>query len=388
MKQIVQDPRRGVVGVEEVPIPALKSGGVLIRTVASSVSPGTERLALEFGRKSLLRKAWERPDLVQQILDKARREGVVSAYMGVKSRLDSPISLGYSSAGIVEGVGDGTGDFQIGDRVACAGAGYASHAEMVWVPMNLCVHVPDNVSLDDAAFTTMGAIALQGLRLAEPTLGEYVVVIGLGLIGQIVLQCLKATGCHVFGIDREADRVALACELGADEAALDDKASIVKRVSAFARGRGADAVIIAAATESSGPIELAGEICRQKGRVVVVGAVGMNIPRRSYYDRELTVKVSMSYGPGRYDPIYEEKGIDYPIGYVRWTERRNMEAFLDLLAEAKVNLQRLITPTIFWPGREMRDILEFFLLMPIELMQGELLLFLQISRLSPLLPIG
>jgi len=343
MRQVIQDVRQGHVRVEEIPPPALKPAGVLVRTVASVVSVGTERLALEFGQKSLLGKALERPDLVRQVVDKTKRDGVISAYQAVKGRLGVPLSLGYSSAGIVEGVGDGVEGVQVGDRVACAGAGYANHAEVVWIPKNLCVKIPAGPVFDEAPFATVGAIALQGVRLVGPTLGESVVVIGLGLIGQIALQCLKANGCRVFGIDHEADRVTLAIEFGADEAVVSDMPSIVDRVNHFTRGRGADAVIVTAATESDEPVRVAGEICRQRGRVIIVGAVGMNIPRRPYYERELTVKVSMSYGPGRYDPVYEEKGIDYPIGYVRWTEQRNMEAFLDLLAERKVNVQGLIT---------------------------------------------
>lgn len=343
MKQVVQNVRSGQVTVEDVPPPCLAAGGLLVRTAVSVVSAGTERLALEFGKKSLVQKAWARPDLARKVMEKVGREGIFSTYQAIKAQFNTPLFLGYSSAGIVEAVGDGVEGFQVGDRVSCAGGGHASHAEVAWVPENLCVRVPEKVSLEDAAFATLGAISLQGIRLIEPTLGESIVVIGLGLIGQIAIQCLKANGCRVFGIDRDADRTALARELAADEAVLSDNSSVIHDVYVFTRGRGADAVLITAATESSEPVGLAGEICRQKGRVVVVGAVGMNIPRRPYYERELTLKVSMSYGPGRYDPVYEEKGIDYPIGYVRWTERRNMEAFLDLLSEAKINVQRLIT---------------------------------------------
>ncbi len=343
MKQVVQDIRQGHVRVEEVPFPSLKSGGVLVRTVASIVSPGTERLLLQFGEKSLLGKARERPDLVRQVVEKVRREGVVSTYQAVMGRLTTPLSLGYSSAGVVEAVGEGADGFRVGDRVACAGAGYASHAEVVWVPKNLCALLPEGVTFEEGAFGTIGAIALQGLRLAEPTLGESIVVIGLGLIGQMALQCFKASGCRVLGIDREEGRVTLARELGADEAVISTNPSIIEIVRAFCQGGGADAVVITAATESNEPVELAGEICRDRGRVVIVGAVKIEVPRRTYYEKELDLRLSRSYGPGRYDPVYEEKGYDYPIGYVRWTENRNMQVFLDLVAQDKVNVGRLIT---------------------------------------------
>jgi len=250
--------------------------------------------------------------------------------------------LGYSAAGTVIEVGEGVTEFHQGDRVACAGVGYASHAEVLAVPKNLCVRLPKPVSFDAAAFSTLGAIALQGVRLTEPTLGESIVVMGLGLIGQLAVQLLKANGCRVFGIDLDANKIELAQGSGADAGcAPDDDAK--RRVTEWSRGRGADAVLITAATSSNQPVELAGEISRPKGRVVVVGAVGLNIPRKPYYDRELTLRISMSYGPGRYDPEYEERGHDYPFGYVRWTEGRNIEAFLDLLAEGRVNVERLIT---------------------------------------------
>ncbi|HLR05577.1 MAG TPA: bi-domain-containing oxidoreductase, partial [Pyrinomonadaceae bacterium] len=239
-------------------------------------------------------------------------------------------------------VGNDVSNFHVGDRVACAGVGYASHAEVLSVPKNLCVRLPDDVGFDAAAFSTLGAIALQGVRLAELTLGESVVVIGLGLIGQVTVQLLRANGCRVFGIDLDSQKIELAKQFGADGGcAPDDDAR--RRVMEWSRGRGADAVLITAATSSNAPVELAGEISRQKGRVVAVGAVGLNIPRQPFYDRELTFKISMSYGPGRYDPEYEERGHDYPIGYVRWTEGRNLESFLDLLAEGRVNVEGLIT---------------------------------------------
>jgi len=343
MKQVVQGVKRGKVRVEELPPPALKPGGVLVRTVASVISAGTERLALEFGRKSLLTKARERPDLVRQVMDKVKREGIVPTYKAVRGRLGMPLSLGYSSAGVVQEVVTGEEGFQVGDRVACAGVGYANHAEVVWVPKNLCLKIPDILDFEEASFGAIGAIALQGVRLVEPTLGESIVVIGLGLIGQIAVQCFKANGCRVLGLDPEANRVALAKQLGADEAIVSGESSLSKAVQRFTRDRGADAVLIAAATESNEPVELAGEICRDRGRVVIVGAVRIDVPRRTYYEKELDLRVSRSYGPGRYDPTYEEKGVDYPIGYVRWTEQRNIEAFHDLLVQRKVDVQKLIT---------------------------------------------
>ena len=328
--------------VTDVPAPVTRPGFVSVRTAASLISAGTERMTVEAGQKSLLGRAVEQPALVKQIIQKARTEGVLNTIDAVRSKLGSLIALGYSAAGTVIEVGESVTEFHQGDRVACAGVGYASHAEVLAVPKNLCVRLPKQVSFDAAAFSTLGAIALQGVRLTEPTLGEFIVVIGLGLIGQLAVQLLKANGCRVFGIDLDADKIELAQRSGADVGcAPDDDAK--QRVAEWSRGRGADAVLITAATSSNQPVELAGEISRPKGRVVVVGAVGLNIPRKPYYDRELTFRISMSYGPGRYDPEYEERGHDYPFGYVRWTEGRNIEAFLDLLAEGRVNVEPLIS---------------------------------------------
>jgi predicted dehydrogenase len=350
MKQVLQDARSGAVAVEEVPTPALRSGGVLVHTGASVVSAGTERGMLVFAEKSLLGKARERPDLVMQVWDKLRRDGISQTWAAVSSRLDNPMPLGYSSAGTVLGVGSAVTGLAVGDRVACAGAGYAVHGEVVVVPRNLCVPIPTRadgtqVPLEEAAFATLGAIALQGVRLAAPTLGERVVVIGLGVIGQLTAQLLIADGCMVLGVDRDPERVRLVGELGAEGCVAGEEPP-VEAIMAFTRGRGADAVIIAAGTDSNGPIELAGEISRRKGRVVVVGAVRMDVPRRSYYERELSLIVSCSYGPGRHDPLYELEGVDYPFAYVRWTEQRNLEAFVDLLAAGRLNVRRLITHTI------------------------------------------
>jgi polar amino acid transport system substrate-binding protein len=342
LKQILQNLKTGAVAVTDVPAPVVRPGFVMVRTAASLISAGTERMTVESGQKSLIGRAFDQPALVKQVIEKARNEGVLQTIDAVRSKLESFVALGYSAAGTVLEAGAGVTEFRQGDRVACAGVGYASHAEVLAVPKNLCVRLPTQVDFDAAAFSTLGAIALQGVRLTEPTLGESVVVIGLGLIGQLAVQLLKANGCRVFGIDLDEKKIELARQFGADMGCA--PGSDTKRaVMEWSRGRGADAVLITAASSSSQPVELAGEISRPKGRVVVVGAVGLNIPRKPYYDRELTFKISMSYGPGRYDPEYEERGHDYPLGYVRWTEGRNIEAFLDLLAEGRVNVEPLIT---------------------------------------------
>ncbi len=342
MKQILQNNKTGRMAVADVPAPIAQRGRVLVRAAASLISAGTEKMAVDEGKKSLLERARERPELVRQVIEKAKNEGVIKTINAVRSKLGSSTALGYSAAGLVLDVGEDVTEFRAGERVACAGAGYASHAEVLSVPKNLCVRLPDEVSFEDGAFGTLGAIALQGVRLAEPTLGEAVVVIGLGLLGQITVQLLKANGCRVFGVDLDPAKVELARELGADAAAVSDD-EVRRAVAEWSRGRGADAVLITAATPSNQPVELAGEISRVKGRVVAVGMVGMDVPRNLYFKRELSLTVSMSYGPGRYDPEYEERGHDYPFAYVRWTENRNIEAFLDLVAAGRVNVGRLIT---------------------------------------------
>ncbi|MFN0141759.1 MAG: bi-domain-containing oxidoreductase [Pyrinomonadaceae bacterium] len=333
--------KTGELTVADVPPPSAKPGQLLVRTAASLISAGTEKSKIDLGKKSLLGKARERPDLVKKVIDKVKSEGVASTFTAVKAKLDAAIPLGYSAAGIVVEVGEGLSGFKVGTRVACAGAGYASHAEMISVPVNLCVRVPDEVPLDQAAFGTLGAIALQGVRLAAPTLGEAVVVIGLGLLGQITVQLLRANGCRVFGVDTDAGKLELAKTLGAEMCA--DPKSAAGAIADWSRGRGADAVLITAATSSNEPLELAGEVSRLKGRVVVVGLVGMDVPREVYYLKELSLQVSMSYGPGRYDAEYEERGHDYPFSYVRWTEGRNIEAFLDTIANGSVRIAPLIT---------------------------------------------
>ncbi|HEY0386192.1 MAG TPA: zinc-binding alcohol dehydrogenase, partial [Pyrinomonadaceae bacterium] len=342
MKQVLQNLKTGQMAIADVPTPVVQKGRVLVRTAASLISAGTERMVVDEGKKSLLDKARERPELVKQVIQKARNEGLVNTVNAVMTKLGSSSALGYSAAGIVVSVGEDVTEFRPGMRVACAGVGYASHAEVLSVPKNLSVRLPDEVSFEAGAFGTLGAIALQGVRLAEPTLGESMVVIGLGLLGQLSVQLLKANGCRVFGIDLDPEKVALSRLLGADAGAVSNE-DVKRAVMEWSRGRGADGVLITAATPSNQPIELAGEISRLKGRVVAVGLVGMDIPRQLYFKRELTVKISMSYGPGRYDSQYEERGHDYPFAYVRWTENRNIEAFLDLIAAGRVDVNRLIT---------------------------------------------
>lgn len=342
MKQVLQNRKTGRPFVGEVPVPALQRGRVLVRTVASLISAGTERMAVELVSKGLVKEARERPDLVKAVVAKVKSEGLLSTFASVRDKMAASTALGYSAAGIVTAVAEDVSEFQVGDRVACAGVGFASHAEVLSVPRNLCVHLPEAATFEEGAFGTLGAIALQGVRLAQPTLGESVVVIGLGLVGQLTVQLLKANGCRVFGLDLDPERVKLAIELGADSAAVSNEET-PKSIESWTRGRGADAVLITAATDSNQPVELAAKISRVKGRVIIVGMTGLNIPRQPFYMRELALLISMSYGPGRYDPDYEERGNDYPLPYVRWTEKRNIEAFLELISAGKMNVQRLIS---------------------------------------------
>ncbi len=340
MKQVMQHMKNGKTVVEEVPIPGLKRNSALVQIASSLVSAGTERMVVEFAEKNLLGKAASRPDLVRQVLSKAQREGVISTIEAAFNKLDQPMTLGYSSAGTIIEVSDDLKGFKPGDRVACAGGGFAVHAEYAVIPHNLLVHLPDEVDFESAAFTTLGAIAMQGFRLAQAQLGENVCVIGLGLLGLLTVQIARAAGCNVFGVDVSASRVKLAQEMGFIAA---EREGCTDLVPGFTRGRGFDHVLICADTKSNDPVELAGEIARDRASVIAIGAVGFEIPRKIYYEKELDFKVSRSYGPGRYDPQYEEKGIDYPLGYVRWTEGRNLESFVDLLAAGKVDAKPLIT---------------------------------------------
>ena len=340
MLQAVQHQKTGEIEVKELPAPTLRSGWIVVATQASLISAGTERASVEKSKASLLERARKQPDDVRQVLDMAKKEGVLNTIRKVQNKLDSYRALGYSTAGIV--IESGCDEFAPGDRVACAGAGYAVHAEVVAVPKNLAVKIPEGVSFDEASFTTLGAIALQGIRQADLRLGENVAVIGLGLLGQLTVGMLKASGCRVIGLDIDESQFELAHQFGA-AARAPSNGDAVKIVESFTRGLGVDAVIITAGTSSNAPIELGIKMTRKKGRVVVVGAVGMDIPRSPFYEKELEITISCSYGPGRYDPAYEEEGNDYPAGYVRWTENRNMEAVLDMIASGSLNVQQIIS---------------------------------------------
>jgi predicted dehydrogenase/threonine dehydrogenase-like Zn-dependent dehydrogenase len=340
MKQVIQNLRSGKTALVDVPAPKVRPGMALVQTATSLVSIGTERTLVEFAGKSLLGKARSRPDLVRQTLEKLQRDGLVNTLEAVTNRLDQPLLLGYSSAGHVVAVGEGTRKVKVGDRVACAGGGYAVHAEVAVVPENLITPLPDSVDFEAGAFTTLGAIALHGFRLAQVQVGEHVAVIGLGLLGQLTIQLAMAGGCKVFGVDLEADRVNLACKFGVEAALRSEAADAANSIT---RGRGFDAVLICADTTSNDPIQFAGEIARDRARIVAVGAVGLDVPRNLYYQKELSLTISRSYGPGRYDPFYEEKGQDYPIGYVRWTEGRNLAAIVELMAQGQLDVQPLIT---------------------------------------------
>ena len=323
----------------EVPAPLCKGKGAVVQTAASFVSAGTERMLAEFAKKGLVGKALQMPDQVKKVIRKMKTEGIFATLEKVQAKLDQPIPLGYSSAGVVVEAGRDCG-LNVGDRVACGGAGFANHAEFNYVPRNLLVKIPDGVSFEDASCATVGSIALQGVRQCEVNLGETVAVIGLGLMGILAVQMLKASGCRVIGFDPNVGRCKLAEEMGCDRAVNDN---FVGECMAFSGGFGVDAVLITAATHSDEPVTVAAEICRKKGRVVATGLVGMNLPRDQYYKKEVDFRLSCSYGPGRYDPVYEEQGVDYPFGYVRWTEQRNMAAFLQLVAEGKVTPGKLVT---------------------------------------------
>jgi polar amino acid transport system substrate-binding protein len=344
MKQVIQNFETGELYVDEVPLPSISKGMVLVENKFSLISAGTERGTVKVGKASLIGKAKQRPDLVAQVIQNIKKEGLKATLDKVRTKLDSLKALGYSTSGVVMASMDKRNLFQPGDRVACAGQDYASHSEIVAIPQNLMVKIPDNVSFEDASYTTLGAIALQGVRQAEPTLGDNVCVIGLGLLGQITCQLLKANGCNVFGIDLSQRLVNLANDTSADNALLRNDPNLLATISDFTNGHGFDSVIITAAAPSNDPIELSAEITRKKGKVIVVGAVKMDIPRDPhFYRKELDLRLSCSYGPGRYDVNYEENGQDYPYAYVRWTEQRNMEAFLKLVSNGSVNLQSLTT---------------------------------------------
>lgn len=339
MKQILQSLKTGATEIAEVPCPQLKSGQLLIRTRQTLVSAGTERMLVEFGKANLIDKARQQPDKVKMVLDKIKTDGVVPTLETVFNKLDQPLPLGYCNVGKILACGSGVNGFSVGDRVASNG----KHAEVCGVPVNLCAKVPECVSDEAAAFTVLGAIALQGIRLIQPELGETVVVTGLGLIGLLTVQLLRAHGCKVVGIDFESEKLALAKAFGAEAVDLAAGQDPVATVLAYTQGRGADAVIITASSTSNELVHQAALMCRKRGRIVLVGVVGLALSRADFYEKELTFQVSCSYGPGRYDPDYEDKGFDYPIGFVRWTEQRNFEAVLDMMADGRLNVQPLIS---------------------------------------------
>jgi predicted dehydrogenase/threonine dehydrogenase-like Zn-dependent dehydrogenase len=341
MLAILADMKSGDVGTFEIPTPELRAGGVLVRTAFSAISAGTESNTIDTGKKSLIGKALARPDLVKQVVQFAKANGVRSAYQRVQSRLDAVTALGYSSAGTVLATADGVGELRPGDRVACAGAGYASHSEINFVPRNLVVKVPDQVSLEAASLTTIGAIAMQGLRQAEASFGATVAVIGAGLLGILAVQLARAAGCRVIAVDANSARAKQALEFGAHLGLTTSDPSLLQKIAEFTK-YGADAAIITAGASSTGPVELAATVLRDRGRVVVVGAVPLGVSRDLMYRKELSLVLSRSYGPGRYDPSYEEAGNDYPIGYVRWTEQRNMEAFLEFVSSGAIKLDSLL----------------------------------------------
>lgn len=336
MHQILQDIRKGNTSLISVPAPVAQPGEVLIANACSLVSAGTEKMVIDLAKKSLLGKARERPDHVRRVLDKIRNEGLLTTIRQVLEKLDEPMTMGYSSAGVVVACGADVQEYQPGDRVASNGP----HAEIVAVPKNLCARVPENVPFEHAAFTVLGSIAMQGVRLARVNLGETVLVIGLGLVGQITVGLLRASGCRVIGVDLDPAKCELAKKMGAEIAHPGVTAS---EVFSSTSGLGADAVLITASTKSNQPITLAADAVRQKGRVVLVGVVGLELDRRPFYFKEAEFVVSCSYGPGRYDPKYEQQGQDYPAAYVRWTEQRNMQAVLDLMASGKLDVAPLVS---------------------------------------------
>lgn len=342
MRQVLQDRQSGEIRVAEVPTPAVRAGGVLVATRASLISTGTERATVTLGAKSLMAKARARPDLVRKVVESVRSKGLIETIHTVRARLAEPSVLGYSAAGDVLERGEGVDDLAPGDQVACVGQGVASHAEVNFVPRNLVVPLPTGVDYEAGSFVALGAIALHGVRTAGIEVGDHVAVIGLGLVGLVTVQLLRAAGCVVYGLDLRPERASLARELGAGHAstAADDLATILLDGT---DGRGADAVLVTASTPSSEPVELAGRMARDRGSVCVVGDVGLEIPRELYYEKELAFRISRSYGPGRYDPAYELAGQAYPVGFVPWDQRRNMAAFLDMVARGDVRVGPLIS---------------------------------------------
>jgi predicted dehydrogenase/threonine dehydrogenase-like Zn-dependent dehydrogenase len=342
VKQLLQDLRTGKVEMAEVPRPLVRAGHLLIATERSLISTGTERMLVEFGKAGWIDKARQQPDKVRQVLQKIRTDGVLPTAEAVMAKLDRPLPLGYCNCGKVLDVGEGVTGFAPGDRVVSNG----SHAEVVCVPVNLCAKVPEGVSDEAAAFTVLSAVALQGIRLASPTLGETFAVIGMGLIGLITAQLLRANGCRVIGIDIDSSREEKARLCGASVFVNSSLEDPVAAAMAATDGRGVDGVLITAATKSNEPVSQAAKMCRKRGRIVLVGVSGLDLSRADFYEKELSFQVSCSYGPGRYDPTYEEKGQDYPLGFVRWTEQRNFEAVLNLMASGRLDVRPLIGKTV------------------------------------------
>ncbi|MDH5216054.1 MAG: bi-domain-containing oxidoreductase [Gammaproteobacteria bacterium] len=342
MKQILQDMGNGNTNLSESPAPSVRSGHCLIETSASLISVGTERMLVDFGKSNYLQKAKQQPDKVKMVLNKIKTDGLFTTVDAVRSKLAQPIPLGYCNVGKVLEAGNGVSEFKSGDRVVSNGP----HAEIVRVGKNLCAKIPDNVDDESAAFTVLAAIGLQGVRLAAPTLGESVAVIGVGLIGLLTVQLLKANGCRVFAIDYDEQKLLLAEKFGAEVCNLSQGADPVSQGYAFSDGNGIDAVIITASTKSNDPVSQAAQMSRKNGRIVLVGVTGLELNRSEFYEKELSFQVSCSYGPGRYDATYEEKGQDYPIGLVRWTEQRNFEAILNMMSEGKLDLKPLISKRI------------------------------------------
>jgi predicted dehydrogenase/threonine dehydrogenase-like Zn-dependent dehydrogenase len=349
MKQIAQNYKSGELALLEVPVPAARPGGVIVRTEFSLISTGTEVMKINESKLSLIGKARARPDQVKKVMQSVSQQGLRATYRKVSDRLDSYTPLGYSLCGEVVEVGAGVEHLAVGQRVACAGNSYALHAEYNWVPRNLCVPVPDGVAADHAAFTTVGAIAMQGYRQSEARLGETACVIGLGLVGQLLVQILRAAGVNVVGLDPSPERCQLAERMGAATCRSADPASrgpVLETLAALTDGAGADHIFLTAGGDTNQPVEVAAELARDRAQVVDIGKVRLDLPWTEYYAKELDVRFSRSYGPGRYDPTYEEGGVDYPIGYVRWTERRNMACFLDLLAEGRLDLAPLVSAVL------------------------------------------
>ncbi len=342
MRQVSQNYKSGLVKIESVNLPALKPGGLLIKTDFSVISSGTEGMKVKEGKMGYLAKARARPDQVKKVLNSIQQQGVTATFHKVMNKLDSLTPLGYSASGVVIAVGAGAEEFHVGQKVACGGAGYANHAEVNFVPKNLVVPVPDNVSMESASFATIGSIALHGFRQSEMQLGETACVIGLGLLGQLLVQILRAAGMVVIGVDLVQSRCDLAEKLGANAGMAPNDPELKTYVNRITNGIGVDCVFIAAGGNTNGPVELAVEVSRDRGRVVDIGKTKLDLSWNDYYLKELDVRFSRSYGPGRYDPNYEEKGVDYPVGYVRWTERRNMSAFIQLLSKGAVSVTQII----------------------------------------------